>query len=222
VRVSAYFLSCLFPLLMAALIGCSPSAKAVHCQGTPAAYDAAHPLPAWQSSSGAAPQPKEQEPTPAERFDCRISLLADQLDANIDRDGIADTFIVTSFTDLSNLSETSALGRLISESLSSRLQAKQWKVYEVRLRKDIIIHEKGEFSLSRDNGTLREMYKAGGMVTGTYALTSGDVMIHARVIDLGTGQVLSTAQSRIPLDLFSETLLHDPSGTRAMKIIGSR
>jgi len=160
--------------------------------------------------------------TAAGRFNAQIIFLADQLERNADRKSLANTFIVTSFVNLNKLSETSELGRLISENLIHELQVRKWQVFEVRMTKDININEAGEFSLSRDSNKIRERYKIGGLVTGTYATAGGNIIINARSIDVSTGLVASSAQARIPLDWFADSLLFDRDKLKEMKIVGDR
>jgi TolB-like protein len=153
-------------------------------------------------------------------FNTQIMYLADQLERNADKKSLSNTFIVTSFVNLNKLSETSELGRLVAENLIHELQVRKWQVYEVRLTKDISINETGEFSLSRDISKIRERYKIGGMVTGTYATAGGSIIINARSIDINTGIVASSAQARIPSDWFTDTLLLDRETLKEMKIVG--
>lgn len=90
------------------------------------------------------------------------------------------------------------------------------------MTKDININEAGEFSLSRDSNKIRERYKIGGLVTGTYATAGGNIIINARSIDVSTGLVASSAQARIPLDWFADSLLFDRDKLKEMKIVGDR
>lgn len=160
--------------------------------------------------------------SPAGRFNARMIFLADQLERNIDRKSISNTFVVTSFTNINRISETSGLGRLIAENLIHELQVRRWNVYEMRLSRNININENGEFSLSRDSGALKGSYKLGGVVTGTYSMAGNDIIINARVVDIPTGLVTSSAQTRLPLDLFTEMLLFNKEDLPEMKIVGNR
>jgi hypothetical protein len=92
----------------------------------------------------------------AGNFNSRVIFMADQLERNLDRKNLANTFIVTSFANLNKLSETTSFGRLIAENLIHELQVRKWQVFEVRLTRDIIINESGEFSLSRDIKKLKD------------------------------------------------------------------
>jgi len=157
----------------------------------------------------------------AGNFNSRIIFMADQLERNLDRKNLSNTFIVTSFANLNKLSETTAFGRLVSENIIHELQVRKWQVFEVRLTKDIIINETGEFSLSRDIKKLKEQYKIGGIVTGTYSVTGNAIILNARVIDINTGIVVSSAQAHMPLNWFTDSLLFSDDHLKPMRIVGN-
>ena len=156
----------------------------------------------------------------AGRFNAQMIFMADQIERNTDRRGIDNTFIVTSFTNLNKLSETTGFGRLVAENLIHELQVRKWKVFEVRLTKDVIINEAGEFSLSRDINKIRELYKIGGIVTGTYSVADNHVIVNARVIDVNTGLVASSGQIYMPVNWFTDALLFNDDNLKSMKIVG--
>lgn len=154
------------------------------------------------------------------RFNAQIIFMADQIERNVDRESVQNTFIVTSLSNLNRLSETTRFGRLVSENLIHELQVRRWKIFEVRLTKDIIINETGEFSLSRDIMKIKDIYMVGGIITGTYSVADGHIIVNTRVIDINTGLVVSTAQSHMPVTWFTESLLFNPDTLQPMKISG--
>lgn len=160
--------------------------------------------------------------TPAGRFNARMIFLADQLERNVDRKSVDNTFIVTSFSNLNSLSESSGLGRLIGENLIHELQVRRWRVFEMRMTKDVSISETGEISLSRSDNRIRNTFKLGGVVTGTYSMAGNDIIINARVVDVETGLVISSAQTHLPVDAFTEMLLFNQDRPQEMKIVGNR
>lgn len=161
----------------------------------------------------------QQTTETAGKFNDKMMVLAVQLDKNAVSRNAQNTFIVTSFTNLDKLSETTSLGRLIAENLMHGLQVHKWQVFEVRLTKGIDINEAGEFSLSRDISKLKDEYKISGIVTGTYSVAEGNLTINARVIDINSGIVLSSAQSYIPLSWVPETLPPYETNKNKMKIV---
>lgn len=154
------------------------------------------------------------------RFNARMIFLADQIERNADRKSLSNTFIVTSFVNLNRLSETTPFGRLVAENIIHELQVRKWQVFEVRLTKDIVINETGEFSLSRDIKKLRDQYKIGGIVTGTYSVSGGHVIVNSRVVDINTGLVVSSGQIHLPVNWFTDELLLNDDHLRTMRVVG--
>lgn len=166
------------------------------------------------------PLPIHRSRTVAGNFNAMMIFLADQLERNVDRKVLGNTFIVSTFSDLNKLNDTSPLGRLIGEDVIHEMQVRKWRVFDVRLTRDIVINEAGEFSLSRDIKKIRDTYKIGGVITGTYSVAENNIIINARAIDIDTGLVASSAQVQIPLNDYSEYLLFDTDKLKSMKIIG--
>jgi TolB-like protein len=210
--------------LVAALAGCGTTTTHVPPPDQGSYVPPANPSstappanPAYLVTEPLAPQ---QSSTQAGRFNSKLIFLADQLERNVDRKTLSNTFIVTTFTNLDRLSETTSFGRLIAENVIHELQVRRWQVFEVRLTKDLLINDTGEFSLSRDISKLKEMYKIGGIVTGTYSVADGNIVVNARVVDINSGIVISSAQTYIPGNYFTDALLYNESAMKAMKIVG--
>lgn len=158
--------------------------------------------------------------SPVGKFNAQIIFMADQIERNVDRENLQNTFVVTSFSNLNRLSETTRFGRLLAENLIHEMQVRRWKIYELRLTKDMTLNESGEFYLSRDINKIREVYKVGGVITGTYSVADGHIIVNARLIDIDTGQVVSSAQSYMPVNWFTDALLFNPDSLQPMKITG--
>lgn len=148
--------------------------------------------------------------TPAGMFNTGMMFLTEQIERNAQPDSRMRPTVITSFVDLNNLSETSALGRLMGEHFMHQLQIRGWNVTDMRMTRDLIINEEGEFSLSRELKRLRGSYSAANVVTGTYTVTMDGVLINVRVLDLASGQVVSTAQTRFLRDKFISSLVDKP------------
>lgn len=156
---------------------------------------------------------------PVGNFNDRMKNLADQLDKNSVANKLTKTYVITSFTNLDKLGDTTALGRLISENLMHGLQVHKWQIFEIRLTKGIDVNAAGEFSLSRDVNKLKEEYKISGVVTGTFSVAEGNLTINARVIDIDTGIVVSSAQTYIPLSWLTDTSFSNEKNSKIMKIV---
>ena len=169
-----------------------------------------------------APTESQVVTPPVGNFNSRMKNLTDQLDKNAVDNSLSNTYIVTSFTNLDKLGDTTALGRLIAENLMHGLQLHKWQIIEARLTKGIDITAAGEFSLSRDVNKLKEEYKINGVVTGTYSVAEGNLTINARVIDVNTGIVISSGQTYIPVNWLPDTPALNENNSKAMQIVGDR
>ncbi|MBU3724484.1 MAG: hypothetical protein FGM18_03110 [Burkholderiaceae bacterium] len=152
----------------------------------------------------------ERSGTPAGLFNSGMMFLTEQIERNAHADARLRPTVITSFVDLNNLSETSALGRLMGEHFMHQLQIRGWNVTDIRMTRDLIINEEGEFSLSRELKRLRGSLSAANVVTGTYTPTVDGILVSVRVLDLATGQVVSTAQTRLMRDKFVSSLVDKP------------
>jgi len=170
-------------------------------------------------TDGTAPVESDIALPPVGNFNDKMKNLADQLDRNVVADSQSNLYIVTSFTNLDKIDDTMALGRLISENLIYGLQVHKWRIIEIRLTKGVDVNAEGEFFLSRDINKLRDEYKISGVVTGTYSVAEGNLTINARVIDVNTGIVISSAQTYIPVSMLPETSFQNESDPTIMKIV---
>lgn len=131
-----------------------------------------------------------------------IIFIADQLERNIDPDEKTKATVVTSIASLDNLSETSAFGRLVAEHLMHELYVRGWQVNDIRLARELVINSEGELGMSRDIKRLRSSIPAANIVTGTYTVSGDGILLSVRVVDYVTGQVISSAETRMKGDFF--------------------
>jgi TolB-like protein len=156
--------------------------------------------------------------TPSGVFNSSVMFLADQLDRNVILGARTRPTIVTSVVNLSNLATTSDLGRMISEHLAHELQLRYWTVSDIRMNREVMINESGEFGISRDVKRLQGNMTAANVVTGTYSSTPDGVLVNIRVIDKTTGQVVSTAQTRFMKDKFLSGIVDPPPSYPVVKL----
>ena len=155
--------------------------------------------------------------TAAGNLNAMIIFLADQLERNIDSKHFSQPAVISTFVSLDNLKSTSTFGRLITENLSHELQVRKWKVVDIRMSKDIMINKSGEFSLSRDVRNLKDMQNIRAIVTGTYSFAEEYVIVNAKVLNVETGMILSTAQMAMPIDQIG-SISYDNATSYSMKI----
>jgi TolB-like protein len=156
--------------------------------------------------------------SPSGQFNAGMMFLTEQLERNALADSRSRATVITSFVDLNNLNETSQLGRLIGEHFMHQLQIRGWNVTDVRMTRDLVINEEGEFSLSRELKRLRGSLAAGNIVTGTYTTTVDGVLLSVRVLDIASGQVVSTAQTRFLRDKFIASLVEKPKAVPVISL----
>jgi len=135
----------------------------------------------------------------AGRINQTVRFLADQLSQNKDFANISDSKIaITSFVDIENLKETNKIGNLISEHLIHDMQIRGYKVVDYKAMPDIEIGSNGDYAFSRSVKNLRKDISLNYILTGTYAFYADGISLNARIIDVQTSIVVSTAQAFIP------------------------
>lgn len=158
--------------------------------------------------------------SPVGYLNSQIIFISDQLERNLDKKYLSSAVLITSFLNSDDLTQTSGLGRFLSEGLSHELQVKGWKVVDARLVQDLIINESGEFALSRNIKNIKNQYNVSAIVTGTYVITDYSVLVNAKVIDIETGVMTSSAQTTIPVQGI-ENMLFDYSNAKPLRAVGS-
>lgn len=139
-----------------------------------------------------------------------IIFIADQIERNVKPEEKKLSTVVTSFTSLDDLAETSPFGRLLGEHLMHELMVRGWTVNDIRLSRELLINSSGELSLSRDLKRLRGTVPAANVLTGTYTVTADGVLVSARLLDFNTGQLISSAETRFAMNPFISSVLARP------------
>ena len=102
--------------------------------------------------------------------------------------------ILTTVVDIDDLYVTSRFGRTLTESLATSLFRHGFGVVEIRKSSEILMKaNSGELMLTRDAALLARQQEAGAILTGTYSLTPGSVIINLRLLDAASQEVLSVA-----------------------------
>ena len=106
--------------------------------------------------------------------------------------------VITTFVDLNDLGKTSVFGRMMAEKMIDEMSRQGFHVVEFRKSQDIFVRKDGgEFILTRDAADLAKVANATAVLAGTYIATSKTVIINARLIDIKSPRVLSTASYEI-------------------------
>ncbi|WP_313034196.1 FlgO family outer membrane protein [Massilia alkalitolerans] len=100
--------------------------------------------------------------------------------------------IMATIVNIDALEQTSMLGRLVSEQLSTRLAQGGMKMLEMKLRNSVYLKRgQGELMLTREIGEVASAHNAQAVVVGSYAETRDAVFINVKVIQPGTNLVLA-------------------------------
>jgi len=128
-----------------------------------------------------------------------MSTLSDQLTMNKNFRNVSDPVIaITSFVNLEDFSATTRLSNIMSENLIHEMQVRGYKVIDFKMMEKIKIDAKGDFLFSRNVEKLRKTLNINYALTGTYTEYQDGTVINARIINLQSHIVLSTAQIFIP------------------------
>ena len=128
-----------------------------------------------------------------------VKFIADQLSKNKDFANISKSKLaITSFVSIEDLKKTNKLGNLISEHLIHDMQIRGFQVVDFKTMPSIEVGLKGDYIFSRSIDDLKKDISLNYILTGTYSHYSDGVTLNARIIDLKTNIVVSSAQAYIP------------------------
>jgi TolB-like protein len=97
--------------------------------------------------------------------------------------------LVATLVNIDSLTESSRLGRMVSEQLQARLSQHGYSVVELKLRGNLFVkQDQGELLLSREIKDITLNHKAQAVVVGTYAVASNNVFINLKIV--GTDNIL--------------------------------
>jgi hypothetical protein len=121
--------------------------------------------------------------------------------------------LVSSIVDLNALNQSSALGRLISEQISTRLTQLGYNVAEMKLRNDIYISDnQGEFFLSRNIRELSKSYNTQAVVVGNYTQAAETLFITLKVVAVADNRVIGAVNYTLPVTPNTVSMLRDQVG----------
>lgn len=108
--------------------------------------------------------------------------------------------LAATFVNVDNMTDSSSLGRILSEQTASRFVQHGYTVIEAKLRNDIFIQEGGgEFMLSREIQALSKQHDAQAVIVGTYAVGKDAVYVSSRVVRVTDNIVLGSHDYSIPM-----------------------
>lgn len=100
--------------------------------------------------------------------------------------------IMATVVNIDALDQSSTLGRLVSEQISSRLAQGGLRMLEMKLRTSVYMkRHMGEMMLTREVGEVAHNHNAQAVVVGSYAETSDAVFVNVKVVHPQSNQVLA-------------------------------
>ncbi len=136
-----------------------------------------------------------------------VDSLAKQLTQNKNFIDVKDSPIaITSFVSLDDLKSTTRLSNILSENLIHNMQIRGNKIIDYKTMDKIKVASHGDFLFSRDISKLRTSLNIDYVLTGTYTEYRKGTAINARVINLKTHVIVSSAQIFIPKSVVKNIL----------------
>jgi TolB-like protein len=116
--------------------------------------------------------------------------------------------LVASLVNVANMEQTSNLGRIVSEQMSSRLNQLGHHTREVKFRGSVLVTRGGgEFALSRMVREISDKQEAQAVLAGVYAVARNAVFITLRMIRAEDGAVIGAYDYALPLGPDTAALL---------------
>lgn len=133
--------------------------------------------------------------------DALVASLTRQLDNRI-------PLIVSTIVNIDELTESSRLGRTISEQIGTRLTNTGYQVVELKLRSNIFVkRSEGELMLSREVSEVMRNHRAQAVVVGTYSVANNFVYVNLKVVSNFDNVVIAAHDYILPVDRNVSTLL---------------
>ena len=125
--------------------------------------------------------------------------LAHDLFRNMRNKKLNQPMVVTSFVNLDDtLQKTSKLGNLVSESLIGNIQAYDIQVMDIHLTGVVDITPTGDYVFSRNGDDIFYAGEISYVLSGVIVESERGFTINARIMDLKSKQIISTASTFIP------------------------
>lgn len=130
-----------------------------------------------------------------------IKSLKRQLDASI-------PLVVATLVNIDELTESSRLGRTISEQIGARLTNLGYDVVELKLRSNLFVkHNEGELLLSREVSEIMRNHRAQAVIVGTYSVANNFVYINLKIVSNFDNVIIAAHDYILPIDRNTASLL---------------
>lgn len=131
--------------------------------------------------------------------------LIDQIAPDL---GAGDPLIVATVVNIDALDQSSTLGRLVSEHLSSRFSRAGFRMIEMKFRHSVYVRQnQGELMLTREIKDLAQSHRARAVIVGTYGTSEDMVFLNLKVIDPASNVALAAHDYVLPKDAALKAML---------------
>lgn len=140
--------------------------------------------------------------TGSNNFDSLVKSLVDESSARLKRNiAVDDVVLVSDFVNLDRLKNRSKLGFLLSDHLKDALLNHDIIVRQVELGRDFQYGKHGFNLLTRNQRDInKKSVDAPYAFVGTYTITTKNLIVFVKLIDIKTGNILSSSRARTSID----------------------
>lgn len=125
-----------------------------------------------------------------------IDTLTKKIDEKY-RDGAP--VLVSTIVNVNNLTQTTALGRTLSEQFASAMVANRFNVKEMKLRESVFIREEtGELMLSREIKEIARAHNATLVLVGTHSAADTMTFVSLKVVRTEDGSIVAATDYALP------------------------
>jgi TolB-like protein len=116
--------------------------------------------------------------------------------------------LVATLVNVADMRQSSDLGRIVSEQVSSRLTQLGYQTKELKFRGSFLVSEgSGEFVLSRALRDISQKQDAQAVVAGVYAVARDGVYLSLRIIRADDSAAIASYDYRLPIGPDTAALL---------------
>lgn len=116
--------------------------------------------------------------------------------------------IMATVVNIDALDQSSTLGRLVSEQVSTRLAQGGMRMLEMKLRTSLYMkRQQGEMMLTREVGEMAHSHNAQAVVVGSYGETNDAVFVNIKVVQPQTNQVMAATDYVLAKDSVVRSML---------------
>ncbi|OSM04272.1 hypothetical protein MAIT1_04142 [Magnetofaba australis IT-1] len=159
----------------------------------PAQTETSYPLISQPSAAGSAAMQGEVLGASYAAADAMIANMGKRFP-------LYSPIIASSFVNMDDLADTSALGRLVGRQMSARFTQSGFAMVESNLRTNMLIQPGvGELALTRELDKIRKEHRADAILAGSYSLARNRVYFHAQLIRFKDSKVMAAQDFSLPI-----------------------